>query len=63
MRPDNKQPLARRQNGADPYVWLEQREAPEVTTYLNAENAYTDAWLEPHKALEQSLFEEIRGRI
>jgi len=63
MRPDHNQPIARRQNGADPYAWLEQRDAADVLAYLHEENTYTDLWLEPQRALKQQLFEEIRGRI
>jgi oligopeptidase B len=29
----------------DPYDWLRDREAPQVITYLDAENAYADARL------------------
>lgn len=63
MRPDHQQPQAHRQSGADPYAWLEQRDAPEAVSYLNAENAYTDAWQLPQRALQQQLFDEIKGRI
>ena len=47
----------------DNYYWLRERENQEVIDYLNAENDYTDAMLAEVKPLEESLFEEIKGRI
>ncbi|MFT5300359.1 MAG: oligopeptidase B [Mariniblastus sp.] len=47
----------------DNYYWLNQRENPEVISYLNSENAYTESMLADVKVLEASLFEEIKGRI
>lgn len=48
---------------SDPYYWLKERESPEVINYLNAENAYVDARMGHTKALQEKLFEEIKGRI
>ena len=56
-------PLAQRTHGADPYVWLEKRDDPEVLAYLKAENAYLDEVLQPEAALRETLFQEIKGRI
>ena len=56
-------PIARRQNGADPYAWLEQRDSAEVLAYLQAENAWLDEQLAPQRELREQLFEEIRARI
>jgi oligopeptidase B len=47
----------------DPYYWLKERENPEVIAYLEAENAYTRAVMTPTQALQEQLFEEIKGRI
>ncbi|UPL51197.1 S9 family peptidase [Hymenobacter sublimis] len=47
----------------DNYYWLNERENPEVISYLNAENAYTEQQLAPVKGLEEKLFQEIKGRI
>ncbi|GGG43432.1 S9 family peptidase [Hymenobacter glacieicola] len=47
----------------DNYYWLNERENPEVISYLNAENAYTQQQLAPVKGLEEKLFQEIKGRI
>ncbi len=48
---------------SDPWFWLRDREDPEVLAYLEAENAYTDAVLEPLDQLREELFEEMKGRI
>ena len=47
----------------DDYFWLRDRERPEVRAYLEAENGYTDAVLEPFKAVESSLYDEMLARI
>ena len=49
----------------DPYYWMrdDEREDPEILEYLAAENAYTEAVLEPVAALKDELFAEMRGRI
>lgn len=49
----------------DEYYWLrdDKRKAPAVLGYLNAENAYADAVMAPLKPLQESLYEEIVGRI
>jgi oligopeptidase B len=52
----------------DPWHWLRDQGYPEVTDeavlgYLNAENAYFEAAMGPHKALVETLFEEMKGRI
>ena len=56
-------PVARPAATQDPYAWLEQRDAPEVMAYLQAENAYVDAELSGQSALRESLFNEIKNRI
>ncbi|QJW88098.1 S9 family peptidase [Spirosoma taeanense] len=47
----------------DNYYWLNDRENPEVISYLKAENAYLDQVLSPVKTLQDKLFEEMKGRI
>lgn len=47
----------------DPYYWLRERENPEVMAYLEAENAWTKAQTAHTSALQEELFEEIKGRI
>lgn len=56
-------PIARQAEGNDPYAWLQERDAPEVLDYLNAENAYQEACLAGQAPLREQLFEEIKGRI
>jgi oligopeptidase B len=47
----------------DHYAWLREKENPEVIAYLNAENAHTDAFMRPTEALQESLYQEMLGRI
>ncbi len=47
----------------DNYYWLNQRDNPEVIAYLEAENVYTEAVMARTEALQEALFEEIKGRI
>ncbi len=47
----------------DPYYWLSDRTNPEVVTYLEAENAYTKTQMEHTEAFQQTLFNEMLGRI
>jgi oligopeptidase B len=48
---------------ADDYFWLRQKSDPAVTTYLQAENAYTAAVMKPTEALQQRLYDEILSHI
>ena len=65
-------PLARREpvetvlhgdRRMDHYVWLREKESPEVIAYLEAENAYTDAILQPTEKLQDRLYQEMLARI
>jgi oligopeptidase B len=52
----------------DPWAWLKDPGYPEVTDkdvlgYLEAENAYFEAVMAPHKPLSDRLFREMRARI
>jgi oligopeptidase B len=47
----------------DDYFWLREKGAPEVTAYLEAENAYADAEMAPTAELQKTLYGEIVGRI
>lgn len=47
----------------DNYYWLRERENPEVISYLDAENAYTEAALKHTEPLQEKLYEEIVARI
>jgi oligopeptidase B len=47
----------------DPYYWMRDREDEQVLAYLRAENAYTEASMAHTTALQERIFQEIRGRI
>jgi len=48
---------------SDEYYWLNERENPAVTAYLEAENRYADSVLAPVKGLREKLYEELKARI
>jgi oligopeptidase B len=56
-------PIARVENAADPYCWLENRDSTEVLDHLKAENAYLEHQLSDQAVLREALFQEIKGRI
>jgi oligopeptidase B len=47
----------------DDYHWLRHRDDPEVVAALKAENAYTDAVMQPTEGLQDALYREILARI
>ena len=47
----------------DEYYWLREREDPEVISYLEAENEYTEAAMAHTAEFQDRLYEEIVGRI
>jgi len=47
----------------DDYYWMNERDSKEVIDYLNAENAYTNAVLKHTKDFQETLFNEMVGRI
>ncbi len=47
----------------DNYFWMRDRENPDVLAYLEAENAYQTAMMEPTVSLQAQLYDEILGRI
>jgi oligopeptidase B len=52
----------------DPWAWLKDPNYPDVTdpdvlAYLEAENAYFEAAMAPHRPLVDRLYEEMKGRI
>jgi len=50
---------------ADDYFWIrdDKRQDPEVLGYLEAENNYTARVMKPTEAMQQRIFEEIKGRV
>jgi oligopeptidase B len=47
----------------DDYAWLREKESPETLEYLNAENAYTAAVMEPLQPLIDTLYAEMLSHI
>ena len=49
----------------DPYFWLrdDRRSAPEVISYLEAENRYAEAGMRHTQALQKKLYQEMVSRI
>ena len=47
----------------DPWAWLRNRDDPDTIAYLEAENAYADAWFAGHDELVETIFGEIKSRI
>ena len=47
----------------DPFFWLREKDNPEVLKYLEAENRYTESALKHIGKLQQTLYNEMRGRI
>lgn len=46
----------------DNYFWMNQRENPEVTQYLEEENAYCDFVMKDTEDFQHQLFEEMKAR-
>lgn len=47
----------------DDYFWMREKANPEVIKHLEAENAYTEQRMAPTKALQETLYTEMLGRI
>src|SRR6266702_2731467 len=47
----------------DDYRWMRDKDSPEVIAYLNAENAYTEAFMAPTKDLQAKLYAEMLSHI
>ncbi len=47
----------------DEYAWLQNKADPQVIAYLEAENAYARATLQHTEALQEQIFQEMKGRI
>ena len=61
-------PIARKQHTetvlhgvvlSDDYAWLRDKENPEVSAYLEAENAYAEACMAPLAGLREDLYHEM----
>jgi oligopeptidase B len=47
----------------DDYAWLRNKENPEVTAYLEAENAYAESVMAPLTGLREELYQEMLSHI
>jgi len=47
----------------DPYYWLREKGSPDVVSYLEAENAYTEATTADLAPFREALYAEMLGRI
>jgi len=47
----------------DDYAWLRDKESPEVTAYLDAENAYAEAVMAPLADLREKLYQEMLSHM
>ena len=47
----------------DDYAWLRNKESQEVTSYLEGENAYAEAWMAGTKDLQETLYREMLSHI
>jgi oligopeptidase B len=47
----------------DDYAWMRNRDDPDARRYLEAENAYTDAVMQPYRSFEDALYKEMLARI
>src|SRR5215469_9507435 len=47
----------------DDYAWLRDKNNPDVTAYLEAENAYADAFMAPEAGLREKLYDEMLSHI
>ena len=48
---------------SDDYAWLREKQNPEVTAYLDAENAYADAVMAPLASLREDLYLEMLSHM
>ena len=64
VAPRRPHPLAiHGEERSDEYFWIRNREDPAVEQYLQAENNYAEAVLAPTRALQETLYQEMLGRI
>ena len=47
----------------DHYAWLHHKNDPRVTAYVQEENVFADAFLKPSQSFQETLYQEMLGRI
>jgi oligopeptidase B len=58
-----RRPFEVERGRSDDWHWLRDRDDPATIAYLEAENAHTAAAMEPTAGLQQTLYDEIVGRV
>ena len=62
-RKNAKKQVFHGENLDDDYFWLREKTDKEVISYLEAENAYTDAQMKGSEAFQEKLYQEMLARI
>jgi oligopeptidase B len=62
-RKDHKETLLHGVVLTDDYAWLRNKEDPEVAAYLEAENAYAEAFMAPLAGLREDLYQQMLSHI
>jgi oligopeptidase B len=62
-RKEHKETLLHGVNLSDDYAWLRDKQNPEVTAYLEAENAYAEAAMAPLAGLREQLYQEMLSHV
>jgi oligopeptidase B len=62
-RKDQKETILHGVTLTDDYAWLRDKDNPEVTAYLEAENAYAEAVMAPLAKLREDLYAEMLSHI
>src|SRR5579859_5315884 len=62
-RKDHKELTLHGATLTDDYAWLRDKDNPEVTAYLEAENAYAETEMAPLKGLQDELYREMLSHI
>jgi oligopeptidase B len=62
-RKDHKETLLHGVTLTDDYAWLRDKEAPEVTAYLDAENTYAESVMSPLVPLREELYQEMLSHM
>ncbi len=60
---DEKKLIMHGDTRIDPYYYMNQRDNPDVISYIEKENKYLDNMLKHTESLQEKLFNELTGRI
>src|SRR5580704_7765506 len=62
-RKDRKETTIHGVTLSDDYAWLRDKENPDVTAYLEAENAYAESVMAPLAGLREELYDEMLSHV